>query len=311
MILKSTVLFAIYLNLSGCGGEDVVEQRTFIGPVTDFVKSERYLYAVSGLLVFRLETGANSWEIMDISRVRSLAIAGKMLYAGTTDGNLFRLEEGESLWTQVLLPLEWRKQSIKPLVTFGKTLYASWEYEKGLYRSDDKGHSWQQIDGGWEKGIAVFLGVSGTTLYVNTLWGQVLISTDRGNSWAPISAEISLLRVVSEEILYARTSADGIVYSETSGKEWIPIGLADQAVHTLVSSGTTLYAGTSEGVFRFESGDNSWTQTELDNVLVMSLAVFGTKLYAGTLRDGVVQSENNGRSWEPINQGLDVPAHAQ
>lgn len=310
-ILMHTLLLIISLTFAGCGGEEVVEKQADIGAITDLVISGETLYAVSaGRGVFRLEHGKNSWETMNIFHVRSLTVAGKTLYAGTMNGKIFRLEEGNNLWTQ-LPSLPQRKGPIGPLVASGKSLYASHEFEKGLYRLDDEGDSWKQIDGGWENGHVVFLGVSGTVLYVSTIWSNTLVSNDRGNSWTPISSEISLLRIVSEEILYGQTSEEGIMYSKNGGKEWIPIGPTDLSIYALVLSGGTFFAGTNDGIFRFESGNNSWTQTGLDGLPVLSLAVLETTLYAGATFDGVFRSEDGGYSWQAINQGLALVEHGE
>ncbi|MGE5314329.1 MAG: fibronectin type III domain-containing protein [Acidobacteriota bacterium] len=88
--------------------------------------------------------------------------------------------------------------------------------------------------------------------------------------------------------------------------KWIKAsnGLTAPFVHTLISSGHTLYAG-SYTCFSSTNQGQSWNALNagLVNVDVYALAVNGSSIYAGTSQ-GVYVSTNNGQSWARKVTGL-------
>lgn len=87
--------------------------------------------------------------------------------------------------------------------------------------------------------------------------------------------------------------------------EWIQ--LADNAavgkVFALNGSGYRVYAGTSYGVLLSESAGLTWRSTAFE-VPVTVLTVDGDTVYAGTWNDGIFRSDDVGRKWKSIHNGL-------
>ena len=77
-------------------------------------------------------------------------------------------------------------------------------------------------------------------------------------------------------------------------------------VHSIVISGTNIFAGTDGGgVYLSNNNGTSWTSVNsgLTNNYVYSFAISGTNLFAGTV-GGVFLSTNNGSSWTAVDSGL-------
>lgn len=75
-------------------------------------------------------------------------------------------------------------------------------------------------------------------------------------------------------------------------------------VYSLISNGTSIFAGTNAGIYRSTDNGVNWLQVNngLSNLTVVSFLLNGTTLYAGTA-DGIYNSTNNGNTWTR-NPGL-------
>lgn len=87
--------------------------------------------------------------------------------------------------------------------------------------------------------------------------------------------------------------------------EWIQ--LADNAaigdVLALSGSKYRIYAGTSNGILLSESAGLTWRSTAFEKPTAV-LTVDGDTVYAGTWRKGIFRSDDAGRRWKPIHNGL-------
>ncbi len=97
------------------------------------------------------------------------------------------------------------------------------------------------------------------------------------------------------------------VYLNPLHSQWVQTnGLSGGYVHSIISTGTNLFAGTDGGVFLSIDNGTSWTAVNsgLSSPYVLSMAAVGTNLFAGFNGGGINLSTNNGSSWKPINVGL-------
>ena len=255
--------------------------------------------------VFRSENEGNSWErIGFFLDPISLTVLGTTVYAGTSS-DIERFEGG-GIWTQVTpRSREWYNKYIRPLAGSGTILYAG-NGEK-LYRSEDEGGLWIQVNTQWaDKKVRALL-LSRTTFYAGTEGDGIFRSRDGGNSWTQVNTGLTnpFVRslVVSGKTIHVGT-ARGIFRSENEGDSWINIGLSDASIESLAVSGMTVYAGTKKGVLHSENAEDSWTDAGLSDFFIVSLAASGTTVYAGTWGDGIFCSKDNGKSWVAINEGL-------
>ena len=98
-----------------------------------------------------------------------------------------------------------------------------------------------------------------------------------------------------------------LLCSSHTSAQWVQTGTIDGAgVHTLIVSGTNLFAGmTTGGVFLSTDQGNHWTAVNegLTSPSVTCLALNGENILAGTWGEGVFRSSNNGSTWTPANGG--------
>ncbi len=220
--------------------------------------------------------------------------------------------------------------AIHPTAT--STLFATTHY--GLFRSQDRGESWEQVFGDLFAGWIAIDPFRPNTIYLGTgTWGDMAYrSDDRGDTWTAIPITDShthgypathiFPHPLVEGTVYAAVSQDvpadyeGLYKSEDRGENWVnwSNNLTDTGVTALAFHPTDpqiMYLGTDNGnVFRTEDGGLSWQFIGQPERLVASLAVdpFGEHTLwlcgsAGGTWGGLWKYD--GVSWTEITPGVD------
>jgi|GEM_PF-1305073 len=106
-------------------------------------------------------------------------------------------------------------------------------------------------------------------------------------------------------VIYAGTMGGKIYKSDDNGTTWTLInnGMGVSFIWSLVKKDNCLYAGTENGVYAFDG--SSWKTTSLCGKDVHSLVTKGNDIYAGTWGCGIYKSSNKGADWTEANDGLD------
>ncbi len=157
----------------------------------------------------------------------------------------------------------------------------------GLYRSDDGGASWRQLEVGFAE-QCVFIGNPRVT--------QILF-----DPWAP-------------ETVWVGVEIDGVWRSTDGGESWrrVTEGLVSDDNHGLAviaNGGRTLLATTNKGLHTSDDGGDSWRFQELDSPWQYTHAIVPRADGAGTvfLANGngppgstgrLLRSRDHGASWE-------------
>jgi photosystem II stability/assembly factor-like uncharacterized protein len=204
----------------------------------------------------------------------------------------------------------------------------------GLYRSIDRGASWDLAYRSLGAAsplttlaVATAIGRADAPLVFAGLSGGLLRSADDGTFWErasqPSPAPIFSALVPSPDFardgrLFAGTIGDGVLIYSNEGRDWAMwnFGLLDASVLCLAVSPAyaedqTLFAGVSSGLFRSATGGRSWREVELASgyAAVLSLALsprFADDglIYAGTEQAGLLRSDDRGRRWRRLGEGI-------
>ena len=215
--------------------------------------------------------------------------------------------------------------AVYALAHAGTTLYAA--RASGLYRSRDGGVNWQNTFINNDQPIAVTAVAVAGNVVLAGVNGAVARSEDDGANWqlialaAPpplVTALAASPNFAVDGVIAAATAQDGVFVSTDRGVNWTAwnFGLIDRNVYALViapdfAHSRTMLVGTESGIFRSVNGGRGWHEVDfpMDAAPVLSLGcVPNGRLFAGTERNGLLVSDDNGLSWQPVN--LDSPTTA-
>lgn len=223
-----------------------------------------------------------TWTDLPIEGVAALAAdprAPLHLYAGTNLGVHESTDGG----------LTWRLAAARPFTgitslrihpTDGRLLYAA--AEGGVWRSTDGGRTWSRSSQGLPVGGAVELTQDRNPriLYVVAA-GSAYRSTNRGMTWQPAGNGLPSGAVTA---LAADLNSSSVLYAAAA----IP----------------PTSAGFVSAIFKSTNGGRSWTRVAAYPSAILDLAVSPSGVYASIANGGVFRSQDAGRSWASVSQGL-------
>ena len=277
------------------------------------------LFAQMRRHVFRLKAGEDSWTKLTIadpwtkntveSGITKFAVSGKIVYAATANGGLFRSKNMGNWWRSIKPKLMQRFDG--ELAVVGDTIFCvdSGSVDGQVFRSTDSGNSWTMLNTNLtNQQLLSIIALSEKTLYVGTFDG-VFLSTNGGESWTKTNTGI--INAYVENLVFFRdalytVTGNGIVKSADEGNSWVSVneGLVADDGATLTVSDGNLYAATNEtnvrwnpstsGVYRLADDGNSWIpiqtnmQSANDRIYgVNQLIVSGETFYiVGQMGDG-------------------------
>ncbi|RPI28078.1 MAG: hypothetical protein EHM70_17120 [Chloroflexota bacterium] len=237
-----------------------------------------------------------------------------IMYAGTSNGNIFRSINGGSSWIFNGQP----DQFISNLAVNPFGSHEVWA--AGADSSGHWGYLWKSSTITWTQVLTatglenratsiVFSQAVSGTMWIGTLQGS-LKSIDGGNTWEPIGApaySINALAVVQSntQVLYLGSNGQGVYMTTDGGISWVeanqglagiyPTGLAIHPENPAVVYATAHGPGT----FMTRDGGGSWLRLPSNNAWPRSPVVdpFNPRqVYIGTT-NGVNITENDGQTW--------------
>ncbi len=278
-------------------GEDV---RTLV------VNGDTIFAGTNGDGVFRSAIDGQSWSAvntgLDNVWIRSLAVMGTNLFAGTGGGVFLSTNKGTS-WSAASAALP--GVTVRTLAVHGSYLFAGMHWPGGgdaVYMSTDNGSNWVATNLAGQAVNTLF--VSDTNIFAGTYYG-VYVSGDNGSNWTHAITGLTNTAVLAiagnSSGVFAGTSG-GVFYSSDIGENWTQAGngLTDYTAQALSVHDTLLFVGTDRGgVYRSTDNGSSWIpfNTGLNNSSVRAFSRHGASLYAGTDGHGVYRSTNNGAAW--------------
>lgn len=180
-----------------------------------------------------------------------------------------------------------------------------------IFRSNDNGQTWNQINVGMGVGFIWSLKVSGSTIYAATEQG-LFVSNNNGLTWNATSLfgkDVRAFSIAPNGDLYAGTWGFGVYKSVNNGTSWTQVNnnLGSLAVHALViDSYGSIYAGTfGAGVNKSVDGGANWSTLNVGFDHIWALGITSTnKIFAGTYGGGVFTTTDLGNTWQPNSDGL-------
>lgn len=199
-----------------------------------------------------------------------------ILFAGTSEGGIFRSADGGDTWVStsagLQVPPDNRLPSLLVLTQEGNTLYAG--TNGGLFSLTNGGDSWQQLTHFQDA-----FGISGVAIIDDTLY-------------------------------IGRYAQESVFFSVDNGKSWVQIdkGLTGRGGPRLFAIGTTLFAQMRRQVFRLKAGEKSWTKLIIEDPRTKStvesditkFVISGEVIYAATAGGGLFRSTDMGGWWQSI-----------
>ena len=194
-------------------------------------------------------------------------------------------------------PQQWRPANVPAsgpvgglLVSSNGDIYAA--SQRGVYRLTPDTRAWTFLSPAnlGDTGVIPMAEQNGTLYLLSD--DEVLISTNRGETWEPVGTRpegVAVALAVTDEALYLLLKNKGVFRSEDMGQQWTPLGLegTDREIVALATIENTVFVGTPEGLYRINPRHNSttdiWEKLPLTTTkAIHSLATAENNLYVGT-----------------------------
>jgi hypothetical protein len=239
-----------------------------------------------------------------------------------TGGGFFVSRDGGRIWSE---PAGMRGKSIQALAlaeSDPRILVAA--SLDGLYRSPDRGESWERISPAGHADLKNFESVAidphdPRIIYAGT-WHLPWKTTDGGATWHNIKQGViddsdvfSIILGHSNPQTVFASACSGIYKSDNGGELFHKVqGIPSSARRTLVlrqdtTDPNTVYAGTTEGLWKTTDGGKVFKLISPPNYILNDVMVDprNTKrVLIATDRGGVFVSDDAGLSFHPSNEGF-------
>jgi photosystem II stability/assembly factor-like uncharacterized protein len=218
------------------------------------------------------------------------------------------------------------KTRVVKLIEKNNCLYAA-IYGAGLYKSIDKGNTWESLNNGLGNNRIKSFGISDSIMIIGGSNGTVsdmnppyethtlFKSFDSGNSWNkqilfPF-AEHYVQSVYADNSLLIINGSGGYNYrSENNGLTWLPIailgidaGIITIREKTIVYSAFLNFSGNTS-LYKTQNNGLTWTKITDSIQDIKSITKVGELFYVGTSNNGVYYSHDEFVTFKKINSGL-------
>jgi photosystem II stability/assembly factor-like uncharacterized protein len=316
--------------------------------VASFAVSGGKLFVGTEIGVWVTTDNGDSWKSANSGMnartgVGRIVVRDNRLLVGAFNGVYASSDNGAS-WTQVKdsieppelqIPPEWKRGSlnkeVNSLASLDDVIIAG--TGGGVFRSVDRGQTWEEANQGLPNGFPGSLALSietvtviGARIYAGVEDNGLFFSDDQGRSWIEASRDLREMTVKGlvkkGEKLFAATSDDAVFVSLDQGRHWRATSefFTGKEILSFAGIGDHLLAGTMKGIYFSTDEGQSWTASETGfaDLYAHPLVISGAKIYAGTNK-GLLVSSNQGRSWTKLSAiveeglgyvGLGVEIHA-
>lgn len=210
------------------------------------------------------------------------------------------------------------------VVTSDGVVYAG-SFGMGLFRSQDKGESWEALNRGLTDPFLLCLAViPGQHIYAGTMRGGAYRLALKGAKWESIGIGLDDAEVksflVHQEAVYAGTGT-GVYRWIEAEKRWIPVGTGLDRILVpglaIMDDGKLLAATSGKGLFHFDTHQtppSEWVDSRstfidpregLPHRYLRVIAVNQAQhIFLGTQDGGIFRSTDRGQSWSSFSRNL-------
>jgi len=179
-----------------------------------------------------------------------------------------------------------------------------------LYKSDDNGTSWQQINSLYTDIRFEKLLVNGEKIIAKTGSGGLFYSTDDGNNWTERNSGIQAVSI--NDILiyqnYIFLSSENLIYrSSDYGSTWSRVFLPYQFLEFGITSNEEIYVAAFGALYKTTNFGITWDQisTGINNPLFTDVSIDkNDNVWIGGYLCKIYVSTNNGISWVNKSNGI-------
>ncbi|HMS65618.1 MAG TPA: T9SS type A sorting domain-containing protein [Ignavibacteria bacterium] len=216
-----------------------------------------------------------------------------------------------NLYSQWILTGNLNGGYVNSILTSGNEMYAATS-SQGVFRSDDSGTTWTQINSGLGNFLFVqSLAVKDSYIFAGTSSGGVFYTSNNGLNWIQSNSGLGQLNIKAlisdSNNIYAGLIFAGIFRSVNNGSSWSRYGLGEgDLLNSISYDYSNFFVGLNGGIYRSSNNGVNWISAYngITNTDVRCIVQNGAKTYCGTFGGGVFVSENNGVFWIPLSNGL-------
>ncbi len=277
------------------------------------------------IAIFTISFANAQWvqTSLDSGYIRSLAVKGDTIFAGSYPYGLYMSINDGTSWTHLNASFT-NSSTVNALVISDTNIFAG--STTGVFLSTNNGNNWTAMNTGLTNigsfGVSAFA-KSGSNIFTGTYANGVFLSINNGGSWTSVNSGLNI-NVSSLEIsgnnIFAGTSGGGVFLSTNNGSSWTAVntGLTGSTmlIHAIAVLGNKIFAGTSNGeIYLSTNNGGNWTQVNTGipsvSMTISSFAINGNNIFAGTWGDGsgMFMSTNFGQQWINVNEGLVDSVH--
>ncbi len=242
------------------------------------------------------------------------------LYAGLQNGSLYRQENGNDYWEEILSGDNYYNNSINNgfpglLILNDSTLFCS-TLKAGLLKSTDGGISWESKNSnGYLHYGNLQVNNSNLIFLLNySSCAYLAFSTDIGNNWTIVNLDCNAgaygeIEFADNDSTWIIGSIFGIIVSSDYGSSWeirnngLPQN-SSAVTSLIVNSDNAIYAGTNDGTYFSSNFGANWAPRNSgipNNTKVYDLySKNNSVIYAG-MESGVYFTADGGENWSIFN----------
>ena len=243
-------------------------------------------------------------NLQNSSTVKSIAVKGDTIYAGTIFGEIFKSVNGGNNWFSVNNGYT-SSFSIDALLIKDSDVYAGID-AGGVYKTTNGGSNWFPVNNGL-RGLYIHALVDNNSEIFAVGDSAVYRSTNNAASWTPIlqMTQNFFCLAVNGNSIFVGASTAGVFRSTNGGINWSAAnnGIPPGGVVALAVSNGNIFAGNyGSGVYKSTDNGANWI-LNIPDWFVKGFEVNGNDMYF-TGAGGIFKTTNNGTTWLDWNHGL-------